>query len=109
MDYDLRHPPWTGEGLIAEDVFLSRVEAALTSEGRWETYAEFRMGGGPAVSITVVPNGDESAYRAEAVYMTLKLAGDYSSLDRALLALPIFGRAVFDVGEKAWEGLIESN
>jgi hypothetical protein len=107
MDFELRHPPWGSEGLIPKDVFLRRVEDALSSEGRWETSAEFRMGGGPTVSVTVVSGGNEAAYRAEAVYLALKLSGTYDSLERALVALPRFGGAVFDVGENTWEGLID--
>jgi hypothetical protein len=112
MDYRLRHPPWTGEGLIPEDVFIRRVNAALDADGYWETYAEYRMGAGPTVSITVMSSGDKKVYRAVCKWMrwAFQLSGDYDDLDAALQALPLFGDAMFGVlSAGGSKGLVDSD
>jgi hypothetical protein len=101
MDYDLRHRPWTDEGggLIPEDVFLERVQSALETKGRWETYGEIRMASGPIVSVTAARNEDGvPVYEAEAVWNNsrcLRLSATYETLHHALVALPIIGRALW--------------
>lgn len=99
MDHDLRHPPWTGRGLIPEDVFIREVEESLNSTGHWETYGEFRMGAGPTVSVDVTSVDGEKVYRAQAVWMatSLRMSGDYTTLSKALEVLPQFGGALFDL------------
>jgi hypothetical protein len=112
MDYRLRHQPWTEGSLIPEDEFLGRVKAALESEGRWETYGEYRMGAGPTVSITAVPHGSQTTYLAVAKWMdwALTLAGEYDDLDLALAALPMFGDALYEVLSAGGnEGLVDSD
>jgi hypothetical protein len=108
MDYDLRHPPWTDRGLIPEEEFLAAVEQALGSAGRWETYAENRMGGGPRVRVTVEQSGDRTVYRAEGFMGSVVMSATYETLDQALTAMPVFGRAVWGVvEERVWQGTVE--
>jgi hypothetical protein len=108
MDYNLRHPPWTDRGLIPEDEFLAEVEEALATAGRWETYAEYRMGGGPRVRVTLEQSGDRTVYRAEGLLGSVVMSATYETLDEALKAMPVFGRAVWGVVEEpVWQGLVE--
>jgi hypothetical protein len=110
VEFQLRYLPWSDRGLIPQDVFLREVEDALATAGRWETYGEYRMGAGPTVSVTVVSEGDRTTYRAEAVWMSwaFKLTWDYDSLERALIALPMFGDALFRIlSDGGWEGLVD--
>jgi hypothetical protein len=112
MDYDLRHPPWSPGEMVSEDVFLRNVIDALASVGRWSTYAEFRMGAGPTVTVSFVSRGDQQIFRAEAVWMrwAFKISGDYDSLDGALTALPLYGRAMFEVlSANGDRGLVDSD
>ena len=110
VDYRLRHPPWTGRGIIPEDEFLREVEEALAASGQWEASAEFRMGAGPSVAVSVCQPYERVAYRADAAWMDgpLRLSATYDTLDQALTALPLFGDALFEVLERGgWKGLIE--
>ena len=112
MDYRLRYHPWIEGSPIPADEFLGRVKAALESEGRWETYGEYRMGAGPTVSITAVTLKGQTTYRAVAKWMNwaLTLVGEYDNLDLALAALPMFGDALFEVlSAGGYKGLVDSD
>ena len=67
------------------------------------------MGAGPTVSVAVISETDRTVYRAEAEWMrwAFKLTGDFDSLERALVALPMYGHALFHIlSDGGGEGLV---
>ncbi len=77
----------------------------IANTGVWSKYGEFRMGGGPTVSIR--PAEDDGVYQVSATY-GLSLSGNYESLDAALAAGSKFVDMVWELVEngEAQEGLV---